>query len=304
MENNERYITFALPMVRLFLTNVEKAVSDVLCYGVFRRSLTEQITDQESWKRLVYATARQPEKVPTPIREKVLTYFCGEVDEEVIAAMMSKNYSFADEPDITAVKAILTDDDVKQWCRLQQAAWRMDFNVNDYQQAVRTAKEYLKKYGSGQVPVTVSLNLLNNARTSKTEYQRVRLAMYLAIRSLERGGVAITTSTAIRWRMMGAKNAEELDAVLNDKRMADIWQTWGTSWQYRRLLNDLMASGAILEMQYGKRIVVSTTILDKEKFVAAKIAKINKMYDKRTNEKVKQIRNELENIEKDLFNSS
>jgi hypothetical protein len=197
------------------------------------------------------------------------------------------------------------DDEVMEWYRLYLIQDIVRTSFYNIPMALEDGRKLHDKYGTGQVPVSCSPNLLFRFRDSmRTEYDRVRCAMYFAIRSLSGNGVAVTTSTAIQWRMMGCRNKQELSVVLKDKKLKSVWVKYATKRQYRTILNDLITSKLIMETRYGNRTCVSASIMDESEFVEAVANKIRNINATRRNKTAAAQRQRLSVMLNERINSS
>jgi len=291
-DNKKKYITFALPMLRMIFTERD-AIDTIMMYGAYRASLHIDVDIKAAFRQLMYMAARHREQVPDELYLLVRDYFNDDPADSLSDCMDDKEIApeYVDE---FQEKYTHASANILEWYRVYQIQDVAGVNTLDIPRTLYTGRELSEYYRSGQVPVFVAPKTLYAFRESiRTDYDKVRAAMYLGIRSLCKDGVAVTTSTAIKWRMMGCKNQAELDKVLEDETLRAIYLKWGGKRQYRNLLNDLITSNLILEMPYCRRTCVTAFILDEGKFVEAVMAKIRKIYAKRREDDANKKRQHL-----------
>lgn len=309
-DEKKKYITFALPMIRSIFVNPQNAINEILMYGVYRASLNMEANRFNAYRQLLHCAMSKELQyyVPTNLMQLVIDSLDGADPEDMRDDYMAKNGSGTiDEnlvDDFIVTHGEKRDGEVMEWYKLMQAADVLGITGNKLY-FMEIGRKYNKIYGCGEVPVSVSRDMLLRFRAGiRTEYDRVRCAMYLAIRSLCANGVAVTTSQAIQWRMMGCRNKQELDKVLKDKKIKSVWEKYTTRRQYRTLLNDLISSKLIIEMPCFNRTCVSASILDESAFVEAVAAKIRKINAKQRNTTAAAQRQRLSGLLKERINSS
>ncbi len=309
-DEKKKYITFALPMIRSIFVNPQNAINEIFMYGVYRASLNMKANRFNAYRQLLHCAMNKELKrdVPPKLMQLVIDSLDGADPEDMRNDYMAKNGSGTiDESlvdDFIVTHGNKLDDEVKEWYKLSQAADVLGI-LGNKRNFLEIGRKYNKIYGRGEVPVSVSQDLLFRFRDSmRTEYDRVRCAMYLAIRSLCANGVAVTTSTAILWRMMGCKNKQELDVVLKDKKLKSVWAKYATKRQYRTILNDLITSNLVMEMRYCNRTCITASIKDESEFVEAVADKIRKINTTRRNKTAAAQRQRLSGMLKERINSS
>lgn len=309
-DEKKKYITFALPMIRSIFVNPQNAINEIFMYGCYRASLNMEANRFNAYRQLLHCAMSKELQyyVPTNLMQLVIDSLDGADPEDMRDDYMAKNGSGTiDEnlvDDFIVTHGEKRDGEVMEWYKFMQAADVLGI-LGNKRNFLETGRKYNKIYGRGEVPVSVSVDFLFRLRDSiRTEYDRVRCAMYLAIRSLCANGVAVTTSQAIQWRMMGCRNKQELDKVLKDKKIKSVWEKYATRRQYRTLLNDLINSKLIIEMQYSNRTCVSASIIEESAFVEAVAAKIRKINAKQRNTTAAAQRQRLSGLLKERINSS
>ena len=103
----------------------------------------------------------------------------------------------------------------------------------------------------------VFINMLVAAQRSKPEL-RARWAMYLGMLSIiGTKEMAATTSVAIKSRMFGAKDAEELQQLLEDPETRALYDKWTTRRRYDRLMADIEEGNNVKSLGVGRRTYIS-----------------------------------------------
>ena len=299
---DEKYLTFALPMIRQVLANSPAAMDNILYFAIYRLAMQMEVTAEKTtiYKHLVYMAARHEEHVPDLLIDEINEFFereaadliddTGEIDLDEIA-------DFADKCDEYEC--------VKEWYRVFLAQDVCGVTLGSVPHTICEGRRWYQQYSAGQVPVSISTHSFFGWRDSmRTEYDRAKFAYYVAIRSLCGNGVAVTTSTAIKWRMVGARNADELKDILKDKKIKSIWEKYTTKRKYHEIMNDLISAKLINEMPYNRRTCVTASVMNEEAFVEAIAAKVRTMYAARRNAEATQSRNRLQTMLKTALNNN
>lgn len=272
MENGRKYINFPLPLVRRVLTDGQRGIDLAINFAVFRASLTVKAERRAAYSQLIYMAARHAEQVPDDLQEEVDDYFDGDFSEII-------NEKGVDE-DITADFMANSGKDneaaILEWYRVYLAQEICGVKLGSLPQTIEVGHEYAA-FASGNVPVSVSTDMIFRLRDGlRTEYDRMKCAMYLAIRSLAGNDVALTTATAIKWRAFGCRNGEELNAALKDKRLKSIWEKWTSRYYYRTILDELIDANLIRQIAYGRHTAVTASLIDDELFAEAVATKLRR----------------------------
>lgn len=307
---NGKYLTFALPTIRRLFVNSVYGINDILYFAVYRAAMQLKLTADKRtiYRQLLYMAARHEEQVPQDFMDDIDEYFgCG----GAVDLMMDSGEVGDDEVD-EFIKYCEEDnkknweyEDLVEWYRVSLAQDIVGVSQGNIPDAIDIGKKYYKEYSTGQVPVSISTDSYFVFRDSmKTEYDRVKFAYYIAIRSLCGNSVAVTTSNAIKWRMVGARNADELRQVLRDKTIKSIWEKYTSKRKYHEIMNDLISSKLIQEMPYNRRTCITASLMNESQFVEALAAKIRTMNAARRNEAARQSRNNLQNKLKEELNKN
>ena len=296
MSNNEKYLTFALPLIRGVLANEQNAINDIINYSAYRAAQNIKADRLAAYRQLLYMACRHPEQVPPTLTDEVEEYL-GEdaadfLDDELRSAAEIDS-GIVDE----FAECCEADEDVLEWYKLYLAQEVVGVKLGSIQRTLETCRTIQNQYGEGQIPVSISTSSIFVFRDEmKTEYDRVKFAYYIGIRSLCGNGVAVTTSTAIKWRMVGARNADELKLALLDKKIKSVWEKYTSKRKYYEIMNELISSKLIREMPYNRRICVTASVMDEAAFVEAIAAKMRTMYAARKNAEASQSRNRLKSL--------
>lgn len=311
MTDEYKYISFPLPMIRKFLTEPNKAAAEIIDYGIFRTAMGLKISVPESpYRQLTYDFIMQGCKMPSGDSYRV----SGSLSHRLVKLMNEEGYlesldyngfSFEDnsaqfvcDDDITLLMEIadneeLFKNEVIEWYRLRQVqdVIGVEFDVSEHQAIKETYNRVESSFlGEPQVPVSCKTSIILERQDNQgTEHERARLCLYLGIRSLiGKSDIAITTGQAIQGRMFGAKNQEELSAVLKDKKLLGIYEKWCTRYQYDKLLTELRIAGMVNKISYGRNTIVTCSLQDDNEFMEAIKTRLNAAKDAEDRRKLKE----------------
>ena len=159
----------------------------------------------------------------------------------------------------------------------------------------------IESIGEGnKIPVHCKIDmLLEMGDKPRPERERAKFCYYLGIRSLiGQRKIAETNSSAIKWRMMGAKNQTELDEILKDKRLSAVYEKWGSDYQYRILMGELRDNLLINYATKYRHTYVTCAIRNIDKFTDA----IAEFISSRDAKAAKQRRKELDKEYRKMIN--
>lgn len=299
MKEEYKYITFPLPMIRKFFTDPSRAAADIIDYGIYYTSMNIlKIESPESpYRQLTYEFIRQGLEMPHGDSYRVP----GSISKRLISLMKKDRYlgtldyggftpesdfeEFDCEDDVRLLMYIAENDEsfkgeVEEWYRLRQVQDVVDvtFSVSEHQQ-IREAYRRIDAgfFGERQVPVSCKTSILQERQdVPGTERERAKLCLYLGIRSLiGRAEIAVTTGEAIKGRMFGAKNKEELQTVLKDKKLASVYEKWCTRYQYEKMLEELVDIRMVNKITFGRNTFVTCSLQDDHEFMEAIVMRIN-----------------------------
>lgn len=162
----------------------------------------------------------------------------------------------------------------------------------DISSVAKTYKTYYSAYNgfTNQPLVSIKKDMMFDFyKNPKTDYEKALFAMYAGIRSIiGNKDFAETTGSMIKCRMFGAKNQDELEFILKDKKVTAAYKQYTTDYHYKKMLKELVARGFLMsEIGYNKRTFVSCKLDMK----GLEDAIVNHIQNKNLNHKVKQVEN-------------
>lgn len=311
MKEEINYINFPLPMIRRFFTEPGKAAAEIIDYGIYRAAMGQRISAPEApFRQLTYEFIRQGMDMPLDDSYRVPESISGKLIDmtEDVGYLGNLDYGgFSPESDFEQFDCdddirLLMDyadkdedfaEEVEEWYRLRQVqnVVGVSFDVSEHSQIKETYQRIEGGFkGETQVPVSCKTSILLDRQDAPgTEHERARLCIYLGIRSLiGRQEIAITTSDAIKCRMFGAKNKEELQGVLKDKKLAGIYDKWCTRYQYDNLMYELRAAGMVNKLSYGRNTIVTCSLQDDDEFREAIVNRLNSASDAENRRKLRE----------------
>lgn len=311
MKEEINYIAFPLPMIRRFFTEPKKAAADIIDYGIYRAAMGIRISAPETpYRQLTYEFIRQGLQMPHGDSFRVP----GSISHKLIQMMKKDGYletldyggfspesgfeQFDCEEDISLLMEFAENDEsfkneVDEWYRLCQVqdVVGVSFSVIEHQQIKETYQRIESGFkGEPQVPVSCKTSILQDRQDEPgTERERAKLCLYLGIRSLiGRAEIAVTTSEAIKGRMFGARNKEELQSVLKDKKLAGLYKQYCTRYQYENLLYELRVAGMVNKLSFGRNTIVTCSLQDDDEFNEAIAKRLNSANDKENRRQLKE----------------
>ena len=133
---------------------------------------------------------------------------------------------------------------------------------------------------NGEPFASIRADILNsyNADNRNSERYRISLALYMGIKSIVgKDDVYRTTTKAIKARMVGAKNEDELNTLFFfNPEIKDIYDYWTTRKRFDGLMSDLMNRKMIVYCKFGNRIAISCSLSDNEFAAKLRNMKIEK----------------------------
>lgn len=301
---DKKYVTFALPLIKqLYVAQPNIAIRQIVLFAINRVALQYNVTVEDAVKEIVYDAATGSNKI-SPHIYSVLEE-CPTLDDWEGIQIFNEgkiDLSLVEE-EAEYVRSILTEQDEEEaddffisdaclFAKRRRAAKDLGMDVPEWRDWGLIAP-FTSLY-ENQVPCSISLERLEGWSIA-TEYDRVKLGVYMAVRSLAKDGVAMTTQQAIKWRSLGCKNKQEYNQALRYKALQAIVDKWHTRYYFPKILADLQASQLIIVLNRRRYIFVSASILDEDKFLEAAYDKIRcikaKAKEKRTAEQQKQMNN-------------
>lgn len=303
-KKDKKYITFALPLVKqLYVAQPNIAIRQIELFGINWTALQYNVTVKDVLEEVFYDATSGRYKMSGNIYhelancptlddwEGVQIFNEGKIDLSLVPEERDYVRSILEEKDEDERDDEFIDD-AYLFAKRRRAAKDLGMDVPEWRDWNLIAPFY--SLYSGQVPCSISLERLEGWNIG-TEYDRVKLAVYLAVRSLAKDSVAVTTQQAIKWRSMGCRNGQEFKQALRTKQLQAIVDKWHTRYYFQKILADLEDSKLIITLPRRRYIFVSASILDEEAFIKACVDKIrhitSKAKEKRVSEQRKQ-RNE------------
>lgn len=231
------FVNYALPLNQYFFTlGSSVAVQIILHYAVSAEADRLTVSQDEAFRKIANFYARRSSLLPVAIKEEIEqidNYPEGADPSEEIECL--KDYA-AENPDFSE----LCDNWFKFYVAYSGAT---KFNLKYYKDFYELAQSNAKYFPKGhQVPTSLPLDMLLEHQDKNTR-EMVLLAMYAAIRSIVgRKPVAATTRLFLFARMVGARNAAELEAMTHDPKLNECIEEWEPTKHRRKfasLLDDL-----------------------------------------------------------------
>ena len=150
-----------------------------------------------------------------------------------------------------------------EWCRIRAVLlkFQLSGNVENIIRKHNEMQRLVKGNAFAPVGIVFLLNYLNN---TKTEKDRIKLALFLGIKSIIGMGkkYAFTTLSLIKCRMFGFTSPKELEKALGlkkNQKLKELYEHYTTYRQFEKLRNDLVESGLVkVWTGYGKRTIIAT----------------------------------------------
>lgn len=311
MIDDYKYMSFPLQMIRKFFTEPNKAAAEIIDYSIYRTAMGLKINAPESpYRQLTYEFIRQGCKMPLGDTYRV----SGSLSHRLVKLMNEDGYldsldyngfSFEDDSvqfdchsDIMLLMDVADKDEnfeseVMEWYRLRQVqdVIGVEFDVSEHQAIKETYNRIESSFlGETQVPVSCKTSIILERQDNQgTERERARLCLYLGIRSLiGKSDIAITTGQAIKGRMFGARNQEEFETVLKDKKLSGIYDKWCTRYQYEKMLDELRIAGMVNKISFGRNTIVTCSLQDDDEFMEAIKSRLNAAKDAEERRRLKE----------------
>ena len=283
----------------------------VLHYSISIEAKKIQVKDDtEASRQLLLCARSRPKEVPSFLIE-VIEEIYGDDYKDSIGEMWAVDTFDMDGwgtkdfiEEFKKLDCDITNDDVVEWHRYRIAGNRLGYTIHNYRNVKNNAAQYINMYGSGCVPVAIPKSIFLSLKDKNLkEYDKVKWATYMAIRSLAKNNVALTTSSVIMWRSVGAKNLQEYKNAQRDKRIKAIIEKWHTRRQFQKVIADLITHNLITKCLYNNRIAVSASITQPQEFAEAVATLIRKIYTKHNADKVRQKENTIKSLLDEALNT-
>ena len=221
MEDNQKYFFVPIQLLRGLHTDKKKTLRDCAMYGVFSLTQTKKVTTKEERtfvKQFVYAYYNEPDSLTMELAEKMEQYidegmFHADADHKGFAAGKGRKLNVDSE--IHELERIFEDDqefrdmvvmfgkakDAFQFYGMKKDfrdifTWAMEKNIPPKSPMVMIGQDKLREFLEDD---------------TKTEFEIMTFAIYLAIRSLlGTDKMKFTTKDMILARAFGFRNIKEL----------------------------------------------------------------------------------------------
>lgn len=291
---NFKYILFPLPLIQEIFKKPKNGFSDIFDIGIYRVSQTLQINEYNALKQVVYCYYRGGLTSSLEQRFRQLEF------DEIFFRDDDYNdfdgYEFMPDENIESIYEYCKENpdfqkEIEEFHRLRQVkdVLEMTFDISSI---LNTYKTYYIAYNGfdNQPLVSIKKNMVFDFyENSKTDYEKALFAVYAGIRSIiGNKDFAETTGSMIKCRMFGAKNQDELEFILKDKKVTAAYNKYTTDYHYKRMLKELVARGFLMsEIGYNRRTYVSCKLDMK----GLEDAIVDHIQNKSLTFKVKQIKN-------------
>lgn len=261
---NFKYILFPLPLIQEIFKKPKNGFSDIFDIGIYRASQTLQITEHNIFRQALFCyyrgglTDSLKNKFDQLEADHIFSpdaYNCGFDGNE-----------FAPDVDIECISEYCKEDplfqvDLEEFHRLRQMkeVLNMSFEISS---VINTYYKYNIVYDSFKNQPLVSIKtqmMFDYYQNKKTDYEKALFAMYAGIKLIiGNKDFAETTGNMIKCRMFGAKNKQELESILKDKKVMAGYSRYITDYHYKKMLKELIARGFLMsEVGYNRRTFVS-----------------------------------------------
>lgn len=305
------YITFALPLVKQLYFEPTKAIREIPLFAINAKALHYDLKVKDVVEEVIYDVATGCNRMSPYIYDTLQEYqplnrweslqifsdgqkmdlSLAEEEADYIRRKLTKRDEDDDERDDDFI------DDAYLFAKRRRAAKDMGLTIPEW-----WAWDVIEPFASlyqGQVPVSISFDRLTDWNIG-TEYDRVKLGVYLAVRSFAKDNVGMTTLQAIKWRSLGCRNELEYQQALGNQELQAIAYKWHTRWNFEKILADLSDVPLIRTLGRQRHTFVSASILEEDAFIEAvadKIRHINaKTRKKRVSATKKQMNTKLNEV--------
>ena len=310
------YITFALPLIQqLYVAQPNIAIREIPLFAINAKALHYDLKVKDVMEEVIYDVTSGRNRMSTYIYDTLEEF--KDLDEweglQIFNDGQKIDLSLVPE-ERDYVQSILTERDEDErdddfindaylFAKRRRAAADMGLTIPEWW-AWNVIEPFASLY-EGQVPVSISFDRLTDWNVD-TEYDRVKLGVYMAVRSLAKDGVAVTTLQAIKWRSLGCKNEQEYNQAMRNKQLRAIVDKWHTRYNFAKILADLQGSQLIIILSRQRHTFVSASVLEEEAFIEAVADKLRRIYvkakEKRVTAQRKQMNTKLNEVLNKLTN--
>ena len=308
---DKKYATFALPLIQqLYLEHQPtKVKQEILLFAINAKALQYNVRMKDVVEEVIYDATMSRDRMSTYIYDTLEEF--KDLDEwegqQIFNDGQKIDLSLVPE-ERDYVQGILEErdederddkfiDDAYLFAKRRRAITDMELNMPEWWEW--SIIEPFASLYQGQVPVSISIERLIDWNID-TEYDRVKLGVYMAVRSFAKDGVAMTTQQAIKWRSLGCKNEQEFNQAMRNKQLQSIVDKWHTRWNFEKIIADLSDVPLIRTLGRQRHTFVSASILEEDAFIEAvadKIRHINaKARKKRVSATKKQMNTKLNEV--------
>lgn len=274
--NENRYIQFPLMMLRDVHIDNERAMQDIVAYGIVNWAIKQDITNQDAARQLIYMYYRDENIEPKyyDLIENTI-----EIDEDYNGFVPG---TFEPEG-IDDVIRLFDDEQLKDYalhhCRLQKinSFFHMkgpgnDIRYDRYDNIKHKIEQHEAKHGADPRP-TIDISLFWDLSNEPELF-----TAYMAIRSLQGNRTYTRTDKpSIVGRMIGAKGRKVFEAEKN-KTLLSVYKKYSNRYQFEKLIFRLidrgLVKGKISQKNWSKFLI--STRLDFDQLAEAYIQHQNK----------------------------
>ena len=289
-----KYILFPLPLIQEIFKKPKNGFSNIFDVGIYRVSQTLQIDEYNALKQVVYCYYRGG--LTNSLKQRFRQLKFNEIFFRDDDYNGFDGYEFIPDENIESIYEYCKEnpdfkDEIEEFHRLRQVKDVLEMKY-DISSVAKTYKTYYSAYNgfTNQPLVSIKKDMMFDFyKNPKTDYEKALFAMYAGIRSIiGNKDFAETTGSMIKCRMFGAKNQDELEFILKDKKVTAAYKQYTTDYHYKKMLKELVARGFLMsEIGYNKRTFVSCKLDMK----GLEDAIVNHIQNKNLNHKVKQVEN-------------
>lgn len=273
------YIMFPLPFVQRILTD-RRCISDAFEYGIYKAAMFQKISEYNAYRQVVYCYFN----VDSNMVDSLTNYLIDElnkldyVDDNDYRGFTPDGMSF--DPEEIISKLIDVGESNREFHNRVIEFYKLR-QVKDTLGLTFSIKHIIKvhdKYGdfTGEPLVSIKKEIMVDFyqnRDLKTEHEWVLFAMFLGVKSIiGNKDYSATTADMIKCRMVGAKNKDNLAAILKRNATCQyFYDIYTTRRKYEKLMMELEKYGYVKScITYNRRTYISCKLsMDQLEQVAA-----------------------------------
>lgn len=254
MEDNQKYFFVPIQMLRGLHTDKKKTLRDCAMYGVFSLTQTKKVTTKEERtfiEQFVYAYYNEPDTMTMELAEKMEQYidegmFHADADHKGFAAGKGRKLNVDSE--IHELERIFEDDqefrDMVVMFGKAKDAFQFYGMKKDFRDIFMWGMEMEKQIPPKSPMVMIGQDKLREffEDDTKTEFEIMTFAIYLAIRSiLGTDKMKFTTKDMILARAFGFRNIKELK-----KNPPDLYEKYSKRYWMDKCLGEIRGGWNII----------------------------------------------------------